>query len=121
MNIYYTAKDIEEMAAKGMKRLEIGPGIFLTDFARETAQQLDIVLVDGKKQTLPSPSPPVPSSSNKSRDNYNKPSGCQHGSSSPPAARSQGASPAGQLLESGDSTTVNRLIDLMGKAIERGR
>ena len=50
MTVYYTAKDIEELAAKGVQQLQIGPGITLTDFARESAQQLGIELVDSRKQ-----------------------------------------------------------------------
>ncbi len=90
MNIYYTAKDIEELAAKGMQQLEIGPGVTLTDFARETAQQLDIALVEGGRQASAS----IATNLSKHRkttasDKYNKPSGCQHASSSLPAAQAR--------------------------------
>ena len=47
MNIYYTAKDIEELVAKGIYELELGPNTSLTDFARETAEQMDVTLLDG--------------------------------------------------------------------------
>ena len=120
MNIYYTAKDIEEMAAKGVHQLELGPGVSLTDFARETAQQLDIDLVEGGRQALP---PTLPTSSRKTTtrsDKYNKPTGCQHGPSSLPAAHSQAPVASDQATEGVDSNTVNRLIDLMGKVIKRG-
>jgi hypothetical protein len=120
MNIYYTAKDIEELAAKGIQQLEIGPGVTLTDFARETAQQLDINLVDGRKQVLPSALPTSPRNSTTVSNKYNKPTGCMHASSSLPAAHSQAAGPLDQSIEGADSNTVNRLIDLMGKAIKRG-
>ena len=59
MTIYYTAKDIEELAAQGIRQLEIGPGVTLTDFARETAQQLDIDLVDRRQAELPAPTQPA--------------------------------------------------------------
>jgi hypothetical protein len=123
MTIYYTAKDIEELASQGIQQLEVGPGVTLTDFARETARQLNIALVDGRKQASPppAPTPPTPSSSTPSvRDKYNKPSGCQHGAGPLPSARSQGSVPANQSREGADSNTVNRLIDLMGEAIKRG-
>jgi len=125
MTIYYTAKDIEEMAAQGISRLEIGPGITLTDFARETARQLDITLVKSGQKPAPGTAAPAgrtnaPSKPAKVSDKYNKPSGCQHGPGFPPAGRSQAAPSQAASLGSGDSTTVNRLIDLMGKVIKKG-
>jgi hypothetical protein len=120
MNIYYTAKDIEELAAQGVHELEIGPGVTLTDFAKETAQQLNVALVNGgRKDSAPTPaaSPSrVPTVGSK----YNKPSGCQHASISLPAAASQAAVPSNRPTAAADSNTVNRLIDLMGKVIKRG-
>jgi len=120
MNIYYTAKDIEEMAANGVQQVEIGPGVTLTDFARETAQQLDIALVDSRRQVSPAIPPTSPSNTPIISDKYNKPTGCQHASSSLPAALSQATDPTNQAIEGEDSNTVNRLIDLLGKAIKRG-
>lgn len=120
MNIYYTAKDIEELAAKGIQQLEIGPSVTLTDFARETAQQLDITLVEGGGQVSPSTLTTSPSKTTVTSDNYNKPSGCQHASTSLPAAQPQAADTSDQSIGTADSNTVNRLIDLVGKAIKRG-
>lgn len=121
MNIYYTAKDIEEMAAKGVRQLEIGPGVTLTDFARETAQQLDITLTRGDGQAPPSA--PLTSSLNKATisDKYNKPAGCMHGSNLHPGAQQTATVPSDQSTElAAGSNTVNMLIDLMGKVIKRG-
>ena len=125
MNIYYTAKDIEELAAKGVRRLEIGPGITLTDFARESAQQLGVELVDSRKQQAPpAPRPSAPSSAAATRpaaaDKYNKPSGCMHAAGPLPAASSQATAPSAPRSENVDPNTVNKLIDLVGKAIKRG-
>jgi len=61
MNIYYTAKDIEELAANGVQQLQVGPGVTLTDFAKESAQQLGVELVDSRKQQVtPAPRPSSP-------------------------------------------------------------
>ena len=125
MNIYYTAKDIEELATKGIRQLEIGPGITLTDFAKETAQQLNIALVRSGEQRAPAPQPTPPSSGTTGSSKYNKPSGCQHASTSLPVTNTRTAVPAGRSMEGASSdgarsNTVNRLIDLMGKAIKRG-
>ena len=122
MTIYYTAKDIEEMAAKGIQQIEIGPGITLTDFARETARQLNITLVRPGQQAAPAAAvtstPAVPSAGRASK--YSKPTGCMHS----PAGVSQGPSPApapaNPSAGGGNSNTVNRLIDLMGTVIKRG-
>ena len=118
MTIYYTAKDIEAMAAKGIRQIEIGPGITLTDFARETARQLDIALVSGAQQAAPAAPAAAPSRSAGRSSKYNKPSGCMHGSNSLPAAHPQVA--ANPSAGSGNSNTVNRLIDMMGNVMKRG-
>jgi hypothetical protein len=123
MTIYYTAKDIEELASQGIRQLEVGPGVTLTDFARETARQLNIVLVDsGRQASTPSESAPPrsDSSTSSSRDKYNKPTGCQHGLGSVPQSASQGSLKGDRATGGADSNTVNRLIDLMGEAIKRG-
>jgi hypothetical protein len=125
MNIYYTAKDIEELAAKGVQQLEIGPGVTLTDFARESARQLGVELVNSQKQQAPpAPRPSAPSQAALGRpvanDKYNKPSGCMHAASTPAATNSQAVLPLAQRSENVDPNTVNKLIDLVGKAIKRG-
>lgn len=123
MTIYYTAKDIEELAARGIRELEIGPSVTLTDFARETAQQLDIDLIDGGKKMPTTATVTAPATSHKtlgSSEKYNKPSGCQHGSASLPATNSGANVAAGEPTDGGSSNTVNKLIDLMGKAVKRG-
>ncbi|RPI86801.1 MAG: hypothetical protein EHM41_07190 [Chloroflexi bacterium] len=120
MNTYYTAKDIEDLAAKGTRQLVLNPGVFLTDFARETAHQLGIEVVRGERQTQPSSQPVSTSKNFTLNNNYNKPSGCQHVSSPIPAANSQAVNPSSHMMDGDGSKTVNRLVDLMGKVIKRG-
>jgi hypothetical protein len=122
MNIYYTAKDIEELVAKGIYELELGPNTSLTDFARETAEQLDVTLLDGA-QTAPVPNVPAPTASAVEAQavsvsqRYNKPRGCQSGKKPVQSIPSSVAN----IEESQSSTApVNRLVDLMGKIINRG-
>jgi hypothetical protein len=118
MNVYYTAKDIEEMAAKGTRELVLGPGAVLTDYARETANQLNITLIkDREQQNASSALPNNPSSVS---DRYNKPSGCQHGANVYTAAPAQSARPSNQPGNEANSNTVDRLVNLMGKVIKRG-
>lgn len=119
MNIYYTAKEIEELAANGVKTLEVGPGVTLTDFARETAQYFDIAVVQGGKKPAAVSQPAAPSRSSAPTGRYSKPPGCSRPAAAPaghvPAAFTLGTPAAGS-----DSNTVNKLIDLMGKVIKRG-
>lgn len=126
MNIYYTAKDMEELAAKGVTRLEIGPRVFLTDFAYETAEQLEIELVRVDSQQ---PKPEAVSHQRAAADptrqvsspgRYNKPAGCQHGRTTPSASRNASAAEFSAAKNSSDGTPVNRLVDIMGKIIKRG-
>lgn len=123
MNIYYTAKDIEALVAKGIYEIELGPHTSLTDFARETAEQLDVALIDGSQRTeepvKTSPATrtaPTPRAVSVSQE-YNKPRGCQSGvpRTNTPAAHQPDVATA----QSG-SVPVNRLVDLMGKIIKRG-
>ncbi|HBY08373.1 MAG TPA: hypothetical protein DEH22_11495 [Chloroflexi bacterium] len=119
MNIYYTAKDIEELAAKGVKQLELSPGVILTDFARETAQQFNIALIKSEMQTTPAALPISPSKITPS-EKYNKPTGCQHASNALPVVHSQAVTPSNPSIAGAGSNTVNKLIDLMGKVVKRG-
>jgi len=123
MNIYYTAKDIEALVAKGIYEIELGPNTSLTDFARETAEQLDVALIDGAKDaqeparvtasTSPSPRPQAVSVSG----TYNKPRGCQTGA---PRAVSRTTTVPDTNTGQAGPAPVNRLVDLMGKIIRRG-
>ena len=45
MRTFYTGSDIEDLAASGVRQLEVGSGVALTDTARERAEELGIALV----------------------------------------------------------------------------
>lgn len=122
MNIYYTAKDIEELVAKGIYQLELGPSTSLTDFARETAEQLDVKLIEFNDGSAPGPAP-VPAAASPSvlaaSQAYHKPRGCQVGGEVGRPSLTQASSrpePGGNPA----NTPVNRLVDMMGKIIKRG-
>jgi hypothetical protein len=119
MNTYYTAKDIEKLAAAGVRQLELDPSAVLTDFARETAQQLGITLVRKGWQDTPPAQPATTNAPTKFSSKYNKPSGCQHAADSISATNSR-ATGSAQAIDGSSESTVNRLIDLMGKVIKRG-
>jgi len=123
MNIYYTAKDIEALVAKGIYEIELGPNTSLTDFARETAEQLDVSLIDRAQdaqepaRVTASPSPSQSPQAVSVSQTYNKPRGCQTGA---PSAISRTASVPETNTGQADPAPVNRLVDLMGKIIRRG-
>jgi hypothetical protein len=119
MNTYYTAKDIEKLAAAGVRQLVLDPSAVLTDFARETAQQLGIDIVRKGWQSPPPAQPASPNAPTKFSPKYNKPSGCQHAAGSHSAAQSRVAGST-QATDGSSESTVNSLIDLMGKVIKRG-
>jgi hypothetical protein len=120
MNTYYTAKDIEELALKGVKQLEVGPNVFLTDFAYETAEQLDIKLVQpGEIVQQAKPALPPVSQTN-SQGRYNKPRGCQHGAQERLSVLPVTTAQPAQSPTSDTATPVNRLVDIMGKIMKRG-
>jgi hypothetical protein len=119
MNIYYTAKDIEELAAKGIFELELGSNSSLTDFARETAEQLGVTLLVGAQNTVDVPATPPAADiqANSISQHYNKPRGCQSGRQ--PDQSTATSVEAGSPTQS-SSNPMNRLVDMMGKIINRG-
>ena len=77
MRTFYTESDIDDLAASGVQKLQIGQDVVLTDAARERAEELGFVLVSpGSSPVEKSAAPitPVQSASLPSR-----PQGCQHG------------------------------------------
>lgn len=75
---YYTRKDIEDFAAAGITRLEMGPHVVITDVGRDLAEELRIELVmPGAPQTPTDPLPPPPSHITTTLGA--RPRGCQHG------------------------------------------
>ena len=119
MNIYYTAKDIEELVAKGVSQLELGPNASLTDFARETAEQLDLRLIYKTKEDDVA-KPPTPSSAVTPGQSYNKPRGCQPDQAGPISVIPQTSKSSDESPADERPTPVNRLVDMMGRIIKRG-
>lgn len=116
MKIFYTGSDIEELAASGVTRLEIGPGSQMTDVARQLAAELGIELV--RAGEVPVAAPPLAPSANQSPIVRlpAKPRGCQHGS--PRAAVPPPA--ANHSQRSSQDGVVNRLVSIMNQLTDRG-
>lgn len=118
--IYYTVEDIERLAASGVRQLEVGPGVALTDMARETAEMMGIALV-APGTPVPAPVSPAPASVTASLPP--RPRGCQHGplAGSAPAAGASSSAPAnGRTPAGGSSGMVNRLVDIVSQLSGRG-
>ncbi len=115
MKIFYTGSDIEELAATGVRRLEIGPGVTITDVGREMAEELGIELV--RVGAAPAPAPqaqaqpaPAPGA---------KPRGCQHGPlpdlmSKPPGPAHSSAAP------NRVDGIVSRLVNIVSRLADQG-
>jgi hypothetical protein len=110
MRIFYTGNDIEDLAASGIRQLEIGPGVALTDAARERAEELGVALVTAG--TAQASKAAVPSAPAKTESLPSKPRGCQHGPLSATASRSQSAASGGPV--------VDQLVEAVSALKKRG-
>jgi hypothetical protein len=123
MKEFLTARDIEDLVARGIRQIPTGENIVLTDLARERAAQLGVALMQGGDAAAPAPVSlglrvPVPAAPLPTRTSPPiapslgpKPKGCLHshietGSAVPTATRSAGAVPG----PSSDSV-VDQLIE----------
>src|SRR5512146_3191629 len=108
MRIFYTASDIEDLAAGGVKQLEMGPGVTLRGAARERAEELGVALVmpGAAPMNKPSagkaaaPAPAAQSGAPRGAALPARPRGCQHGGPlAAPAAAGAGGPIVEQLVE----------------------
>ena len=107
MKTFYSAQDIEDLAAQGKAELIIDENIVLTDLARHVAQQLSISVVYRPRTVPTTASPPVSTPApSASLGLGSKPKGCQHGplTSQHPGAAAVPASP---------NTVVDQLVGLV--------
>ena len=117
MRIFYTGSDIEDLAARGIRQLELRPGVALTDSARERAEELGIALVNPTERASASGNQPssqavaaaAPAASAKGASLPAKPAGCQR------AAAGSEAAPAGR-----PSQVVDQLVDAVSALKKRG-
>ncbi len=111
MRTFYTGSDIEDLAASGIRQLELTPGVALTDVARERAEELGIVLLTAgsapaSKAAAPPASPApaqVSAATARGESLPTRPRGCQHAplaaSASRPASTGSGGAMVEQLVE----------------------
>ena len=109
MKIFYTCDDVEELFASGVDRIELGPGVAITDLAREMAEDHGIVLVSPESTSvLATPSTPA-------RTFGNKPAGCQHGYTAPSQSETQKAS-----TKNNSEGMVGRLVNIVSRMADQG-
>jgi len=101
---YYSAQDIEALAAQGVRELVVDENSVLTDLARDTAAQLGVKLVAPGRPAAaggaPAPKAVAPSGA--------KPKGCQHGPLSNGPAVSGGS--AAPTKSAGNSPVMDELV-----------
>ena len=119
MRIFYTGSDIEDLAARGVRQLEIGPGVALTDAARERAEELGIVLLTPDTGTTGRSAAPVRNAAApetaQSGSLPSRPRGCQH---LPFAGGANTGSP--QRVNLGGGAMVDQLVQAVS-ALKKSR
>lgn len=132
MKNFWTAQDMENLAAQGKTELVITDNIVLTDLARHMADQLGISIINRSQSAAgastrlaPTPPPatpvsrPAPSSASPGRLR-GKPKGCQHGPLTGPQAQPAGvvsnSTPAGP----NGNPVVDQLVGLVKRLGGKG-
>jgi hypothetical protein len=100
---YYSAQDIEALAAQGVRELVVDENSVLTDLARDIAVQLGVKLVSPGRPAAVG-SAPAPKAAALSGA---KPKGCQHGPLSGSPAVGAAAAP---MKSAGNSPVMDELV-----------
>jgi|SRR5664279_2414441 hypothetical protein len=110
MRTFYTESDIEDLAASGVRQLEVGTNVSLTDAARERAEELRVVLVvPGNVSTSKAAAPAAPV---KSMTLPSRPRGCQHGPVAMKSSQVETAKSGGPV--------VDQLVEAVSALKKRG-
>ncbi|RPI96769.1 MAG: hypothetical protein EHM40_00600 [Chloroflexi bacterium] len=97
MRTFYTESDIEDLAASGVRQLEVGPEVVLTDAARQLAEELGIVLV--VPGAAPTGKATLPAAPARNETLPGKPRGCQHGPLSASSSHAQITANGGRVVD----------------------
>lgn len=132
MKQYLTAREVEDLASRGLTQIPIGDEVILTDVARDRAVALGVTFVrDFLAEPTPEPqaSPPprtLPSASSVVLQGLGpKPSGCLHDHLGPgrkgtaPAVAASGGSPL--AAPAAPAPTSGSLVDRLADAVRRLR
>lgn len=132
MKNFYTAQDIEDLAAQGKRELALDDDTVLTDLGRHMADQLGIAIINRSQPStatsaplgaLTTPSVPVSGSAPRTPLSLgSKPKGCQHGPL-PPRQSSDATSataPANSAAYTNSNTVVDQLVGLVKRLGGKG-
>jgi hypothetical protein len=97
MRTFYTESDIEDLLASGVRQLQIGPEVVLTDAARQLAEELGIVLILPDAPPTGKVSAPIPFARNEALPA--KPRGCQRGPLPASSSHAQTNGSAGRVVD----------------------
>jgi hypothetical protein len=100
---YYSAQDIEALAAQGVRELVVDENSVLTDLARDTAVQLGVKLVAPGRPAAAGSAPVLKAAAPSGA----KPKGCQHGPLSGSPAVGAAAAP---MKSAGNSPVMDELV-----------
>lgn len=114
MRTFYTGSDIEDMSARGVRQLEIGSSVALTDEARERAEQLGIALVI--PGSAPTAKPAASAAPAKVAALPSRPKGCQHG----PLTEKPSQSEAAVVAKPAAGPVVEQLVEAVSALKKRG-
>ena len=116
MKTFYSAEDIEALAAQGVTELRVDEETVITHLGKDTAQRLGITLVysaSGSRVSRPRSTQAPNTRRSPAPAAGLKPKGCQH----PPLPNASAAK--GQSIGSSDAT-VNELIGLVRDLTDKG-
>ena len=97
MRTFYTGSDIEDLVASGVRQLEVGTGVTLTDAARELAEELGVALI--VPGATPARKAVTPTTTEKAATQPARPKGCQHAPLTSKAIRAETAGGGGPVVE----------------------
>lgn len=115
MRTFYTASDIEDMAARGVRQLEVGSTVALTDEARERAEQLGIALVTPGSTPTAKPAAIAAAPAKAAAALPSRPKGCQHGPITEKPSRSEAV-----VAQPAAGPVVEQLVEAVSALKKRG-
>ena len=115
MRTFYTASDIEDMSARGVRQLEVGSTVALTDEARERAEQLGIALLTPGSAPTARPAAIAAAPAKAATAIPSRPKGCQHAPITEKSNRSEAA-----IAKPAAGPVVEQLVEAVSALKKRG-
>jgi hypothetical protein len=116
MKTYYSAQEVEDLAARGIRQLVLDDEAVLTDLARELAQRLGIALIYPGQTGVavaPGSAPTRASIPLAAPRQAARPAGCQHGPLAPAQSQSQPPPQTQPRTATSTATATGTVVDQM--------